>query len=60
MYDSEQSKVCLEKLTWESRDAALAAAAYSVWQYGEGLRPVPYQCRSCGKWHLARRRYDDD
>jgi hypothetical protein len=47
--------ICHQKLTWATRDEALAAAAYARWQYGDGSsRPRPYQCRMCGKWHLAR------
>lgn len=46
---------CLAKLTWQSREAAVAARAYAGWQYGEaGGRPAPYRCRYCHKWHLAR------
>ena len=55
--DSEQQQReagCLSKLTWQSRDEAIAARAYAGWQYGDsGGRPQPYECRYCRKWHLA-------
>lgn len=47
---------CLSKLTWQTREEAVAARAYAGWQYGDsGGRPQPYTCRHCHKWHLARR-----
>lgn len=46
---------CLAKLTWQTRELAIAAAAYSAYQYGDGSdRPSPYRCKHCGLWHLAR------
>lgn len=49
----DRQKSCLEKLTWETEEAARAAAAYAEWQHGEA-KPVPYRCKYCNKWHLAR------
>ena len=46
---------CNAKLTWPTRELAEAAAAYAVWQYGEDKSKArAYNCRECGKWHLAR------
>ena len=55
MEDVEDKKrqACLEKLTWESKELAEAARAYAGWQYGES-NTVAYNCKYCGKWHLAR------
>ena len=48
-----RQKECLDKLTWESGEQAIAAAAYARWQHGEASQPKPYQCRHCAKWHLS-------
>ena len=61
MNQREREKdVCYSKLTWVSRDEAAAAAALAAWQHGatEAVPPRPYECRYCGKWHLARK-YED-
>lgn len=45
---------CMSKLTWQTREEAIAARAYARWQHGDsGGRPKPYECRYCHKWHLA-------
>jgi hypothetical protein len=49
---------CMTKLTWKTRAEAVAARAYAAWQYGEGPKPEPYQCRDCQLWHLARSQSD--
>jgi hypothetical protein len=53
--EDREREVCHSKLTWATRDEALAAGAYARWQYGDdGSWPRPYRCKVCDKWHLAR------
>lgn len=42
---------CADKLAYDSKEQALAAAATLEWQRGSSLRP--YRCRYCGLWHLT-------
>jgi hypothetical protein len=52
--EKERQEKCLGKLTWPTFEAAQAAAMYAQWQYGGGAKPVPYRCKFCSRWHLAR------
>ncbi len=54
-----RERSCLTKLTWHTRDEAIAARAYAGWQHGEN-NLTPYTCRFCGYWHLSRRSYTDE
>jgi hypothetical protein len=51
--ETKENDDCNNKLTWETKELALAARAYAGWQYGKA-EVRPYQCKLCGKWHLAR------
>lgn len=42
---------CSEKLAFDTRGQAEAAAAVAQYQHGIELRV--YICRHCGLWHLA-------
>lgn len=42
---------CSEKLAFDTRKAAEAAATVAEYQHGTKLKP--YVCRHCGLWHLA-------
>lgn len=42
---------CADKISFESRDKALATAATAQFQYGSRLKV--YRCRDCNLWHLA-------
>jgi hypothetical protein len=50
----ERKEKCFDKLTWRSREEAVAAAAYARWQYGGERVLTPYRCKFCNMWHLAR------
>jgi hypothetical protein len=42
---------CSEKLAFDTRGQAEAAAVVAAYQHGTQL--TVYQCRYCGLWHLA-------
>ncbi len=42
---------CSDKLSFDSKKAADAAALTAKWQHGAELNS--YRCRHCGLWHLA-------
>lgn len=53
--EERRRRACMEKLTWRSRDEALAARAYAAHTYGGSSGSLkPYRCGVCGHWHLAR------
>lgn len=51
--EDKKRKACLEKLTWSTKEMAEAAAVYARWQHEDAKTKV-YNCKYCGKWHLAR------
>ena len=51
--DNNKLIACSEKLSFESKEAAVAARAYAVWQHGNKTKLSTYLCRNCGSWHLA-------
>jgi hypothetical protein len=51
MIEPETPLPCSEKLVFDTRRAAEAAAAVAYYQHGTKLRP--YVCRYCGLWHLS-------
>lgn len=51
--DEEQLPACAEKLAFNTRRDAEAAAALAAHRYGNQL--VAYRCRECGLWHLSSR-----
>lgn len=42
---------CAEKLAFDTRRQAQAAATVAAYQHGAQLQV--YQCRHCGLWHLS-------
>ena len=42
---------CAEKLAFDTKKEARAAATTIAWQRGAELKP--YKCRHCGLWHLT-------
>lgn len=42
---------CAEKMVFDTKEAAEAAAVSLEWQRGNKLRV--YQCRHCNLWHLS-------
>lgn len=53
MYDYEDSPPlpCAEKLAFDSRRQAQAAATVAAYQHGANV--APYRCQYCGLWHLS-------
>ncbi len=51
MTDEIEALPCAEKLAFDTRTAAQAAAAAADWQYGARLKT--YRCRHCNLWHLS-------
>jgi hypothetical protein len=51
MNSDESTLPCADKLSFDTRKQAQAAAVVAAHQHGAKLRP--YQCRHCGLWHLA-------
>jgi len=51
MTEQEQTLPCLDKLAFDSRKQARAAATVALYQHGTKLRT--YLCRHCGLWHLS-------
>jgi hypothetical protein len=49
--EEQQPLPCSDKLAFDSRKQAEAAAAVALYQHGTKLRV--YLCRHCGLWHLA-------
>jgi hypothetical protein len=49
--DEEDKLPCAEKLAFDTRQAAEAAAAVAMYQHGAKL--LVYRCRHCGLWHLS-------
>jgi hypothetical protein len=56
--EREPALPCSEKLSFKSRQEAVATRAYAGWQYGDGRNLEPYQCDKCGDWHLASKNSD--
>lgn len=42
---------CVEKLSFDSKEAATGAAVYAKHRHGTKLKV--YRCKHCGLWHLA-------
>jgi hypothetical protein len=42
---------CAEKITFDTKKAAVTAATVAEFQHGTKLKP--YKCSHCGLWHLA-------
>jgi hypothetical protein len=51
MEDIDAPLVCAEKLAFDTRDQAKAAATVAAYQHGSKLKV--YKCRLCGLWHLS-------
>lgn len=49
--NTDESLPCADKLAFDTRQAAQAAATVAAYQHGTQL--VAYHCRYCGLWHLA-------
>ena len=49
--DGQPVMPCAEKLAFDTRRQAAAAANVAEYQHGASVRP--YVCRYCGLWHLA-------
>lgn len=49
--EEDESLPCSEKLAFDTRTQADAAATVALYQRGVQLRV--YQCRHCGLWHMA-------
>lgn len=49
--DQEQKLPCADKLVFDTKEQAEAAATVAEHTYGNKLRP--YVCRYCGLWHLS-------
>lgn len=49
---SLESLPCADKLPFDSRESAGAAAVYAGFRYA-GTKPHPYKCRYCDRWHLS-------
>lgn len=42
---------CVEKLAFDTKKQAMAAATVAKFQHGTNLKV--YRCKYCGLWHLA-------
>jgi len=42
---------CVDKISFDTRQQALATAATSEYWYGS--RPHAYRCHNCALWHLS-------
>jgi hypothetical protein len=51
MTDENNELPCAEKMVFDSRDQAQAAATAADWQHGATLKA--YKCRYCHLWHLS-------
>lgn len=51
MSDETEQLPCAEKLAFDTRKAAQAAATVAAYQHGTKLKV--YVCRHCNLWHLA-------
>jgi hypothetical protein len=51
MNPDEPALPCAEKLVFDTRKQAQAAAVVAAHQHGAKLKP--YICRYCSLWHLA-------
>lgn len=49
--DDTNALPCADKLVFDTREQAEAAAAVAAYQHGVQLRV--YVCRYCGLWHLS-------
>lgn len=49
--DEQEQLPCAEKLVFDTREQAEAAAVVADYQHGTQL--TVYLCRYCGLWHLA-------
>ncbi|QQS64615.1 hypothetical protein IPO96_03495 [Candidatus Saccharibacteria bacterium] len=52
---STTSEKCQQKLSFDSKKAAMTAATVASFQHhrGEKTKLKAYQCKSCQLWHLA-------
>ena len=46
-----EALACADKITYDTKDKALGAAAAADWQRGIALKA--YKCRHCQLWHLS-------
>jgi hypothetical protein len=51
MEQTEEVLPCAEKLVFDTRQQAEAAA--TIARYQHGIRLKPYTCQHCGLWHLS-------
>ncbi len=49
--DDSLALPCNDKLAFDTREQAEAAATVAAYQHGAALRV--YRCRQCGLWHLS-------
>jgi hypothetical protein len=42
---------CADKLAFDTKKEAQAAANFAKWSYGTNLKV--YKCKHCGLWHLS-------
>ena len=52
-----ETKNCEDKLAFDAKKAAQAAATVAEYQHGTKLEV--YLCKSCGLWHLTSNCTDD-
>lgn len=50
-YDSDEPLPCADKLTFDTKKQAQAAAIVADYQHGTKLKV--YMCRFCHLWHMA-------
>ena len=50
--DEADNTPCSEKIAFDTRKQAEAAATVAEYRYG-GPRPHVYRCLHCGLWHLS-------
>lgn len=48
---SQREVSCVDKLVFETREAAEGAKIYAYHQHGTKLKA--YQCKECALWHLS-------
>ena len=51
MSDEPDTLPCADKLAFDTKRDAAAAASVAEYRYGSKLRV--YHCRHCGLWHLS-------
>jgi len=51
MFEANEVLPCSEKLAFDTREQAEAAATVALYQHGSNLKA--YLCKHCGLWHLS-------